>query len=129
MITLEEMKSAKSVLAAIEMAESHQLPYPEAVKMPRLVDSKNIEQVKAHVVALESYQVEKQKFDEERKAYRTRQGEINSLIEDYIKDASGLNQIPEQYRDKVFSKAYGYGHLDGYCEVYLKLINLVEIFN
>jgi len=50
-------------------------------------------------------------------------------MESYIKDIAGLNTIPKQYQEKVWSKAYSDGHSNGYVEVYNCLNNLLEIFN
>ena len=54
---------------------------------------------------------------------------IENVAVEFIKEMSGLNEIPEQYRDKVYSKAYEYGHSSGLSEVYNTLVDLVEIFN
>lgn len=78
---------------------------------------------------LEVYEVE---FAE----YRNAQAEcsifnikVDALINTFISEESGLNTIPEQYRNNVFSKAWSDGHSGGYYEVYRELCELVEIFN
>lgn len=53
---------------------------------------------------------------------------VGDLIHDFICEESGLNTIPEQYQNKVFSKAWSDGHSSGYYEVYQELCELVEIF-
>lgn len=54
---------------------------------------------------------------------------VDALINSFICEDSGLNNIPEQYRNKVFSKAWSDGHSSGYYEVYQELCELVKIFN
>lgn len=54
---------------------------------------------------------------------------VNNLIEEYILEESGLNTIPEQYRDKVGRYAYDVSHSSGHYEVYQTLCELVKIFN
>ena len=61
-------------------------------------------------------------------AIREHNGEVNVLIEGFIKKESGLFDIPEQYQNKVYYRAYSDGHSAGYYEVYQKLCELVEIF-
>ena len=39
-----------------------------------------------------------------------------------------LEQVPEQYRDKLWEYAYMQGHSCGYQEVYNYMLDLVEIF-
>lgn len=54
---------------------------------------------------------------------------IGEMMEEFIREASGLNEIPKQYRDKVYRHAWESGHACGYSEVYIHLQELVEIFN
>lgn len=53
---------------------------------------------------------------------------VDELINEYISIESGLRNIPEQYQNKVFSKAWADGHSNGYYEVYGHLCELVDIF-
>ncbi len=54
--------------------------------------------------------------------------DVQSEMKCIICDESGLNDIPEQYRDKVYSKAWQDGHSGGYIEVYNELLDLVALF-
>lgn len=54
--------------------------------------------------------------------------QMNSELELYIREVAGLNLIPEQYRQNVWSRAWCDGHSSGYYEVYIKLCDLVNIF-
>ena len=47
----------------------------------------------------------------------------------YIREKSGLNDIPEDKRSKVYSLAWDRGHSSGYAEVYNELVSLVDLFN
>lgn len=81
------------------------------------------------------YAKELKVYEEEMEAYRTLRAEcaahnfaIEQEVETRIKEDSGLNSIPEQYRDKVWRYAWEEGHSAGYHEVQIHLINLVDIF-
>lgn len=74
-------------------------------------------------------------YEAEMDEYRLRKAEcdahnlaIEQEIEARIKEDSGLNSIPEQYRDKVWRYAWDQGHSAGYHEVQNHLVNLVGIF-
>jgi hypothetical protein len=54
--------------------------------------------------------------------------EVSAAIEQHIKDEAGLDQVPEQYRDRVYSHAWDSGHANGYYEVYSHLCSLIHIF-
>ena len=62
-------------------------------------------------------------------AYNNVKHDINNIIEEYIREESGLNNIPIQYRDKIYNKAWQDGHSDGFYSVYQHLTELVNIFN
>ncbi len=50
-------------------------------------------------------------------------------MEDWVKENSGLyTKVPEKYQSKVYYKAYEDGHANGYTEVYIQLLSLIEIF-
>lgn len=53
---------------------------------------------------------------------------IESAMGEYVKREGGLDQVPEQYRAKVWAKSYEDGHSGGWSEVYCQLQGLVEIF-
>jgi len=69
------------------------------------------------------------KIDKRQKSYNQQCNEINALITEFIIVESGLDKIPEQYRDKVYSKAYENGNRSGFYEIYLELCSLVSIFS
>ena len=77
----------------------------------------------------EKYKIDLEEYKIKNTFYGDESMKLYSLLEEKIKDDSGLNSIPEQYRDKVYSYAYQQGHGSGYGEVYNYLLGLVEIFD
>lgn len=76
-----------------------------------------------------------EKYENDLEKYQTVYADVNAhnimvdiLIEKYIKSVSGLNDIPEQYQNKLWRLAYERGHSSGYYEVYQQLVDLVDIF-
>ncbi len=53
---------------------------------------------------------------------------LDSMLVDYYREVAGCKAIPDQYKDKVYAKAWLDGHAYGHSEVYHKLCSLVEIF-
>jgi hypothetical protein len=128
MITLENLQYFGNVSDAIQFAQNTKLEYPARVSKPVLKDTNNVEALMTHVEALKQYDIEKAKYDIELKAYNDGKNATNNVIVEFIKDESGLNNIPEQYQDKVWYKAWRDGHSDGYYSVYQELLDLVDIF-
>ncbi len=77
----------------------------------------------------EKYKIDLEEYKIKNTFYGDESMRLYPLLEEKIKDDSGLNSIPEQYRDKVYSYAYEQGRGSGYGEVYHYLCNLVEIFD
>jgi hypothetical protein len=103
--------------------------YASKPKHPLLLGNKpTAEEMKIYSEALLVYEKELQEYETKDDFYRTESGRLWSLLEDKVKEDSGLNDIPEQYRSKVYSYAYELGHSSGYGEVYNYLCNLVNIF-
>lgn len=75
------------------------------------------------------YEKEMEEYLVQEKECKFHNLKVDSLINAFISEESGFNTIPEQYRNKVFSKAWSDGHSDGYYAVYQELCELVEIFN
>ena len=98
---------------------------------PRLAkeNSDNIKMVKEHLQNLEKYEEDKKAYNAAVEKNAPVNDEINEVFLEYLKEKSGLNTIPKQYRDKVYSYAYQQGHSSGYGEVSSYLIELVDIFN
>lgn len=61
--------------------------------------------------------------------YELESKRLYDILDDIIREDSGLNDIPEEYRNKVYRYAWERGHFSGYSEVYNCLCDLVEIFD
>jgi len=78
---------------------------------------------------LEQWEIEMEEYKVQENLCKIHNLKVESLILNFIKNEAGLNNIPDQYRNKVFSKAWSDGHSSGYYEVYQELCELVEIFD
>jgi hypothetical protein len=92
--------------------------------------SKNVTSEEAFKFAndLKEYEGKLVDYKKEKEEYKTQRNIITSIIVEFIKKESGLYDIPKQYQDKVYYKAYQDGHSDGYYSVYQHLEELVDIF-
>ncbi len=128
MITIEDLKSKDTVRKALEYAESHRYEMPQRPIMPFLNRKHTADEAKEHAKSMELYEILMDDYLSMIKERRDHNAALDAVIEMYIKDQSGLNSIPEQYRSKVYAKAESDGHSYGYYEVYNKLIDLVYLF-
>ena len=103
-------------------------PYPEKPRKPVLLTGANSEAMRVYADAFAEFEKKFAEFEAERVIYYQRKGEIEHMITDLISRESGLDSIPEQYRDKIWCIAWEEGHSSGYYEVYQWLCKLVEIF-
>lgn len=125
---LIEITNTSSVSNAIDWAFEQQCEY--ILKPTKPVQSINSStDAKKYAIALEEYEKNLESYKIDIEIYKKRENEINLVITEFIKEMSGLNTIPEQYRDKVYAKAYSDAHSYGYDSVYIELLDLVEIFN
>ena len=92
-------------------------------------NSPSQEEMKIYSEALLSYEKDLEDYRYKNDFYREERIRLYDLLEDKVKEESGLNDIvPEEYRAKVYSYAYQQGHGSGYSEVYNYLLDLVNIF-
>ena len=106
------------------------MKYPKKPHEPRLLSFKpSVEDIENYQKQLDEYSSLLESYKEAKKIYDEVSNTIASIKEEMIRDDSGLNNIPEQYREKVYSVAWNNGHSDGYISVYNHLCELVEIFN
>jgi hypothetical protein len=127
-VTLEKMKQQGHTSNAIEWAKEQYGEYPQRPPKPILSAKHTVDEAEKYVEDFKKFEVVKQKYETQMAEYRNRTNEINNVIVDFIKDEAGLDAVPKQYQDKLYSKAYEEGHSSGYYEVYLKLNSLIEIF-
>ena len=120
-----------SICNTIEYANDFRLECPTRLKKPILKKDANSAEAKHYSLDLEKYEDELElgSYDIAKKEYQSMDFEISNLIEDFIKEESGLNDIPKQYRSKVYDIAYNNGHSSGYINIYQHLVDLVDIFN
>jgi len=85
-------------------------------------------ELRAYADAVEEYEKYNRKREAASKKQRDAVPNTGELLEGFIRHASGLNDIPKQYQDKVYRIAWDRGHSSGYSEVYYYLVELVEIF-
>jgi len=103
-------------------------PYPEKPEKPVLDRNHNAEQAKVYAMLMLSYENAFAEFEKARMEHLNHKGKIEHEIREMIRKESGLDDIPEQYRWKVWELAWKEGHSAGYYEVYHWLCKLVEIF-
>ena len=101
--------------------------YAEKPVKPKMTGNTS-EDAKKYAIDLEDYEFQMDVYRELRVECAAHNLAIEQEIESRIKEDSGLNSIPEQYRDKVWSYAWSQGHSAGYHEVQNHLVNLVGIF-
>jgi glutamate mutase epsilon subunit len=97
-------------------------------KRPILFNQNSLAEVKKYTESLEQYEKDLEVYNRSYEDYKLQNNKIEDLKERYIKEESGLNNIPEKYQSKVYSYAYQRGHYAGYDEVLNYLYDLVEIF-
>lgn len=126
---LERLSETKSMPYVIGAAEKELPTGPKRPTQPRMMTATpTATEAENYVLLLNRYENDKVEYDKELKAYRLEREEVYEQLATFIKGQAGLNTIPEQYREKVWNRAYAEGHSDGYYEVYLKLESLVDIF-
>lgn len=129
-LTVQDLlENFNSVYKGIVYAEYQKPPCPSKPEKPYLSHNHNIDDVEQYKNELKVYLAEKYLYETTLSKYLAEVQEINEIIEEYIKQSSGFYEIvPAQYQQRVYEKAYAEGPPNGYHEVYVCLINLIEIF-
>jgi len=123
-------KYGDDVLPAINYVKTCGRPYPlrESSK-PQLDHFHTTKDVTMYLELLKEHEKKIEIYDTVVKECKSVNQKFEGILVEYIKEVSGLNiLVPEQYRDKVWEKAWSDGHSDGLYEVYNNLLSLVEIF-
>jgi hypothetical protein len=96
----------------------------------------NLASTRPSTEEIKKYNILKKEYDSNLKLYKDNQAfymseksRVYSLLTIKLKEDSGLNTIPEQYRDKVYAYAYEQGHSSGMSEVSIYLERLLQIFD
>lgn len=113
------------IIKTLENLRVH-VPRPNKPIQPKDISSTGYRE---YADKLKTYEVELEEYRNDQAKCSIFNIKVDVLIHDFVCEESGLNTIPEQYRNKVFSKAWSDGHSGGYYEVYQELCELVEIFN
>jgi flagellar biosynthesis/type III secretory pathway protein FliH len=116
------------VYKTISEAYKFSVEYPDRPKRPFLSNKPGSVAAAKYAEELALYENENAEYLESIKLAREHNRKIDQLIEAFIREESGLNTIPEQYRDKVYRHAYQTGHSSGFSEIYNHLLDLIEIF-
>lgn len=132
-ITLEKLLKYGSIFEAIEWAKDC-IDYDGEIilskpRKPIIKSSPTSDEAKLYYESLVQYEKDLILYKEQNDKIKVIKNESDNIIVEYIKELSGLNAIPKEYRDKVYSKAHANGHSGGYHEVYNDLCSLVEIFD
>lgn len=128
--TLPEIltRHTEGVYKTISEAYKFSVEYPDRPKKPLLSQNAGSVSAAKYAEELAAYEKEYAEYAESRKLIQDHNGKIDQLIEAFVREESGLNTIPEQYRDKVYRHAYQTGHSSGFSEIYNHLLDLIEIF-
>ena len=122
--------SFQSLDDATKWLENNLPPYPKKPNKPKEPNNNATpQQYRDYASSLETYLNEKEEYDKLLKEYREKRISLETVVQKFLWSDSGLDTVvPEQYRDKVWSRAYDLGHSDGYSEIQNHLFGLVEIF-
>lgn len=126
---LKEYSKSNSVLNTIEHALSKMPKMPVNSPHPKISRHADSDEVFEYAKELKIWEEKNEKYHKEKKLWKEQCRLQYEAIEKFIKYQAGLDSVPEQYRDKLYSKAWSDGHSDGYSEVFVKLYDLVDIFN
>lgn len=104
-------------------------PYIERPTKPRQPKfNATSTEVKHYSIELAEWEAGMELWKADRQIIMEHDAKVCALLESFLWEESRLNAIPEQYRAKVWNKAYQDGHSSGYGEVFNQLLDLVEIF-
>ena len=124
---LEEMFRGDVYGACKFIRESH-MSYPDRPTKPILKKDHSVADAKQYATDLEQHTKADLLYRKEREAVGEYNSKLDSELQKYIIDMSGLDTVPEQYRDKVWAHAWERSHSSGYYEVYDTLCDLINIF-
>lgn len=128
---LKELMETMSAYDFIKEAEQFRrsIEYPTTPVKPFLKKGHTSAEAQEYSKLLNTYESDMVAYRIAKDMYYDKTNPINGLIEQKLKEDSGLNKfVPEKNRDKVWSKAWADGHSSGYHEVYGHLCELVTLF-
>ena len=125
-----ELPATGNVAIDLENAKLFFAEWPDRPKYPKLALSERTpENMRKQADILEAYNLKMEQYNAERANVEAHNAVVDKMIIDYIKEASGLYYIDPKYRKKVWEKAWEAGSGGGYYNVYIKLVDLIDIFN
>jgi len=113
----------------IEYAQSFRSQYPYKPVRPVLSQNHTAQEATEYANKMSIYESLMSEYKNTLNQCTEENNRINSIIESYIKEESGLNSLPEKTKRKLWDKAWSDGHSNGYSEVYNCLCSLVELFD
>jgi len=130
-LTLEKIKDWNlNVSETLQKLNGFESPYPKKPSKPILNSKHSTEEVLEYAKKLENYDKEFEQWKFNKSLYDEQDTKLSSLKEEFIKDYVGFYEyVPKDKQDKVWNKAWGDGHSNGWYEVYLHLDELVELFS
>lgn len=128
--TLNQMYNDSSDYDAIKNAENeilYKIKEPRRKTKPVLSTKHTTTEVEEYLLKLKEWEDDAVSYEEQRRGFHEQRQEVEYAILEYIKDKTSFNDVPEQYREKVWSKAYL--DYDDYNHFYNKLTDLIDVFN
>lgn len=128
-VTIEKLSDFNNVWDALYWAEKQYKTGSYMPTKPKLNNKHSAAEAMVYGTLLADYEYVMEAYRKESKKINEYNNAINTIITDYICMEAGLQDIPEQYRSKVWSKAYQDGHSEGHIGIYNNLLELIDIFN
>lgn len=126
---LNQLVEIEGIYSAIQYGINNYLTSPQKPAKPQMpIGTPTSTQAREYADKLEEWEAAIPIWKEARENCIDYNRDIDGHIEYAIKTYAGLQNIPQQYRDKVWQKAWEDGHGYGFGEVYNKLCSLLEIF-
>ena len=127
-ITVEFLKDNFGInINDAELYIDNLIKEPTKPKKPVLPSGASSAIVEEYLSKLKDYENLKSKYDDESKSYNLLRNEYVNILEDYIKDCAGMENVPEKQRDKVWWMAWERANHD-YPAIYSHLVDLVDLF-
>jgi hypothetical protein len=96
----ETGQSYPRLLSIVYGSVSPKLPERPTKPSTKIATSKEAAEL---AKSLKVYEDNLEKYEIAKKAYYAERGRLTLLLDEFVKDESGINEIPEQYREKVWS--------------------------
>jgi len=128
-LTLEIVENWNlSVYETLKELEKLQNEKPQKPIEPKLKENHNHIEILEYANDFGSYNEKLDKYNKELENWKERYQYIENLIEIFIKKHSNIEIVPEKYREKLWNYIYNDNYSYGMFQVYLKLNELIEIF-